>query len=193
MLFIHIIDNERSIVNIFLFLAIQSIDGQLIIRQERKRKRRVAASSFDLPTSELWAQHASTAPRCYTSFDSKQCYSNDGNRFEAFVHRDLWTNELSLSQKKKRSWEKKMTISFVTIMIMMKSKTICSDSCSTIRMTCFLAIIGILFIENSTESVRFLHKTIITSIDTHTLLMTVRHCWTRNLNSSCGRYLSIVR
>ena len=27
-------------------------------------KKNIAASSFDLPTSELWAQHASTAPRC---------------------------------------------------------------------------------------------------------------------------------
>ena len=29
-----------------------------------RKKKNVAASSFDLPTSELWAQHASTAPRC---------------------------------------------------------------------------------------------------------------------------------
>jgi hypothetical protein len=30
----------------------------------RKRIKDIAASGFDPPTSGLWAQHASTAPRC---------------------------------------------------------------------------------------------------------------------------------
>ena len=41
-------------------------------RHCEEKKFKVAASSFDLPTSELWAQHASTAPRCWHTREQKE-------------------------------------------------------------------------------------------------------------------------
>ena len=39
---------------------------------EQNLKSQLAERSFDLRTSGLWAQHASTAPLCYHNYETKQ-------------------------------------------------------------------------------------------------------------------------
>ena len=40
-------------------------------KKKKKREKSVAADGFDPSTSGLWAQHASTAPRCCGGRDGK--------------------------------------------------------------------------------------------------------------------------
>ena len=60
--------------SIFSIFTTQHHDKDLITKflYCKKYKNILAERSFDLRTSGLWAQHASTAPLCYHNYETKQ-------------------------------------------------------------------------------------------------------------------------
>ena len=56
--FIRILLIGRSFYDVFIYVS-------LLFVMKKNSEKKLAAKGFDPPTSELWAQHASTAPRCY--------------------------------------------------------------------------------------------------------------------------------